>query len=469
MEEYNCDNLNLQSITNVNRIISCVEDVKELHSESASLSLFYLLEFMDNTRYYNDEIKFGFQKVFLSKMNDTYLKSEVYFKDHAFDFTSSQSLLYEYFIYKYKITPIIDLKISPNFVKFLGGIVSTEIDNLSKFLKDHQKDYQEEKLVQKISENIVQQFELKVGEEFTPIDDFSQDEVNAFINHFKRQLTKFKIGFILNEALQQPKMFNEIYSDRDIGESIQLKKIGDLSPIETWNILFQILQGCYTMFLSGIVHNDLHGNNIFVKKIEPTKMTYKINDQDYIITTSNLVLIYDFDHAYIKNYDNPYLADDGLKEYNQVNEYRQGKDFIKIVSHILSTKILSFNDIKDIVLIKDIEKNKESFEVWKKRIEDKDLQYKNENDDKDYIEDEEWTYINTYPVMIDRLYKKIVEIKESNRLKDDYKVELKFNLNEDMFDENNNLNIPKNNKYNEEWFKEYYDLMEQHPMFVIDI
>ena len=96
--------------------------------------------------------------------------------------------------------------------------------------------------------------------------------------------------------------------------------------------VFQVLIACYSMYLSGVAHNDLHTGNVFLKIYDtPIIFHYVINGNLYIINTICKPLIYDFDRAYVSNYNNELLVDNTASQNNIV---LNPKDFIKVLCYI---------------------------------------------------------------------------------------------------------------------------------------
>ena len=87
---------------------------------------------------------------------------------------------------------------------------------------------------------------------------------------------------------------------------------GQLSEIEVVNILSMIVVSIYVLNVYfGIQHNDMHFNNILVKK-EPESTDYEFTNVDgrtYTISSNIRIYIYDFDRSYMEGQINPILTD----------------------------------------------------------------------------------------------------------------------------------------------------------------
>jgi hypothetical protein len=68
-------------------------------------------------------------------------------------------------------------------------------------------------------------------------------------------------------------------------------------------VIFELLYSIYIMnTYLGIMHHDLHFDNIIVKEIDnPTNYTYIINNKKYVFKKKFEVRIYDFDFSYVNN------------------------------------------------------------------------------------------------------------------------------------------------------------------------
>lgn len=101
--------------------------------------------------------------------------------------------------------------------------------------------------------------------------------------------------------------------------------------------VFQVLIACYSMYLSGVAHNDLHTGNVFLEIFDtPNVFNYVINEQLYVINTICKPKIYDFDRSYVVNYDNELLNNNNA---SQNNILINPKDFIKVICYIRTINI----------------------------------------------------------------------------------------------------------------------------------
>jgi len=66
---------------------------------------------------------------------------------------------------------------------------------------------------------------------------------------------------------------------------------------EIVNVFFQLVYTLICFSRVNLKHNDLHGNNIFIEKVEPTVLTFGVANRRYQILTEYIPKIYDFDFA----------------------------------------------------------------------------------------------------------------------------------------------------------------------------
>ena len=101
--------------------------------------------------------------------------------------------------------------------------------------------------------------------------------------------------------------------------------------------IFHILVACYSLYLSGVAHNDLHTGNVFIEiKDEPIEYNYIINENLYVINTICVTKIYDFDRSYVTNYNNELIRNSNA---SQNNVLINPKDFIKVLCYIANLNI----------------------------------------------------------------------------------------------------------------------------------
>jgi hypothetical protein len=285
-----CSNLN--KINNVCDVMDCVKSVEVLDSStSRSLSEQWILTFKDDVNYEDSPVKNAFMKFFVDKQFSTESK------------TYTDALKYEIRVYKNIIRPIVDFNICPNFVRYLGsGEMCNETD-MTKVLDDEGKDNFSERMFTKTHRG-------RYGDGLVFPFDYSKQETNIKYN-------------VLITELAKDKTFYDFMTENSDPDVLQ-------------DLIFQTLIACYVMSLAGLMHNDLHLNNIFVEEQEERDMYYDliIDGEKNVVKLPNqkfIVKVFDFDRSYSKNLGvNTFL--DGY------DEFIPQKDMAQFLSYIISLK-----------------------------------------------------------------------------------------------------------------------------------
>lgn len=390
-----CDRLNFQNVTDVNYVVNCAKNgtLRSLVSETASPSEKYVFDFVDDAHYDGHKIKHGFQKLFITSMD--------YFKSNA--------LIYEYYVNTLVIKPLTDFSINPHFVKYLGGQLNVPFDKLVYYLADKTGIH-----INEIAYNLSKNVNYLIQEQVVdPIEVITQNKIAQ-----DTDASKLRYGFIITEGLVKAdnyfdigdleKMenntcitFNELLENFD-GDNF------DFFHNTVMKLLFQVATACYALFLSRTAHNDLHPNNIMIKKI-PTRINmYNIDGNVYKQETDIMALLFDWDRSYVEGFDNPALTPE-LRYANQTNDLIQQRDFIKLCCHVykyleenirdLLLNILAVNDKgKQMLKERFIEANCTLIRVKPEDEEEKKYDYNQPS-----ISQAEFENIRTLPDIIQRL------------------------------------------------------------------
>lgn len=159
--------------------------------------------------------------------------------------------------------------------------------------------------------------------EFSEILNRSYDQVNELV--FRLLITaSSKLSNTKGEYVSRP-----FYVDDYVGKGYKIRTLVTLYTEggtvyqylknntelrDIMNVLFQLLLGCYAMEINGLVHYDIHSNNILLsKEFEPRTIRYEIGDKVYNFDVTRKVRIFDFDISY--------KAELGVNP--KVDEYRQ--------------------------------------------------------------------------------------------------------------------------------------------------
>lgn len=334
-----CDRLDIDNIVDdVNRVISC-KDPKTLiglPSNSASPTDIYLFNFKPVTTYKGEDLKKGIQKIFISDVNYPATIS----KNLSIQ---SNSIKYEYYIYKMVTSKILYHNINPHFVKFLGGSLNISYQQLKDYLIDSSR-LSPSVLETNFKRNLLYILNSLINRPAITDSVLPPGISPVDINNINPN--SYKYGFILTEALDV-KSINTFtdYQNMNNGDTITFQKLIDLKDTITttidhseWlhhciKILFQIATACYSLFLTGTTHNDLHCGNILIKKIPERVNLYYIDGKIYKYKTTYTALIYDYDRSYNIGFNNDIL-DKLSPSYNATNDLIEQRDFVKCVCYI---------------------------------------------------------------------------------------------------------------------------------------
>jgi len=342
----NCQELDFNF--SLNRLFGCVSNnsLKGMEGDSASPSDVILFD-MNGTKYNGRVLDKVFCKLFISNIKDLYnsaLRNPIL----RIDIEPHEAILYEYYIYTIKIKQILDYNINPHFVKVISGKLNINPNDLATYINNKQQVIlSRSQILNNIKRNIaLMLYPSNVNR--PAITDNSNVSINldreTFVNN---NLNSIKYGIIFTEAQSAVRVNNIDDVDIgnvdigivDIGKSVKLADI--LSDLLNNNkldtiliILFQVLTACYSMYLFGFNHNDLHPGNVWIRKKNREVNEYIINGNSYKLDTDIEVLIYDFDRAECVNNPN-----DVNKNKFNLQKVVENKDAIKIFSYFINYTI----------------------------------------------------------------------------------------------------------------------------------
>lgn len=210
-------------------------------------------------------------------LDDFYKKEEQY-----------AGLIYETEIYNKKIQPMIDNKLSNNFINFIGLYDIIKHEDLVKYILPEGFS---------INDDIKKALKLKLSEDFSGI----KYKISIFdYKNNSRDLKSWMGNFMV--TYKYTEIDNDCYKD-------------------FWKVLFQIASACYLLSLSKIKHGDLHIENVIIETIPDEKtFVYIINNKRYTIKTKHIVYIYDFDRSYAKSLgQNKINSDDDKFDKENIN------------------------------------------------------------------------------------------------------------------------------------------------------
>lgn len=231
-------------------------------------------------------------------------------------------LSYEISVYTEVINPLLDFEISPHFIRIYASAKNCTWDNLHQMLK--KESTTKNNTTMRLNRNLSYMNEWK--ERRPSIQDNSDPSI--YDPGFKDK----KYSFIVNEMITSgTKSLEDVLKD-------------EISERDLYNILFQIAQACYAMYLSKTAHNDLHSKNIWIIPQASKNIKYIINDNEFILTdVKHNVKIYDFDRAYaVKLHANPIITRAKCAQHGECNEIVEGKDFAKLLCFV-SRNLRAYN------------------------------------------------------------------------------------------------------------------------------
>jgi len=316
-----------------------VTDIFGLPSNSSSPSDTYII-----THKYNNVQQRAFVKTFISP---NYLRENSSFKLQA------MAGLYELYIYKNVTQPLVDHRISPNFVNFIGAAENCSFYQLLRLVQiNGNKTNRRRNLIRNLfmmaeydqyaepprsgsnsmvltagsgSNSMILSPQNPKENIRRAIDDDTQ---NVYVPpEFARKVNKYKFNLIITEPMSSPTATYASLIENMNGNDIVAK---------VWEILFQIAVGCYAMSLSHMVHNDLHSSNVFAVNTPPTSMCYVVDDRIYVLENQTyLMKIFDFDRAFSEALGRNTLLDGKYcDDYSQCNTYIPNLDIIKIFCYV---------------------------------------------------------------------------------------------------------------------------------------
>ena len=111
------------------------------------------------------------------------------------------------------------------------------------------------------------------------------------------------------------------------------KSMHNFTPETFMPIFFQIVYSLAVMDHFGIVHNDLHENNIFVQRLsKPITMSFHVDGKILQISTKFIIKFFDWDRAYVEALGpNKFLEFNSSIRTHQFNKKRTKQDFYQIL------------------------------------------------------------------------------------------------------------------------------------------
>lgn len=336
--------LKLNKNINACKINECINKIQILSHNSASPSNIWILNFKNNTKYENQEIKQGFLKFFINNYKPKNL-----------------GLLYEIKVYKYIVRKLLDNDVCPHFIKF---IASSNIKNPCKY-KDlffmlYNKDINGKNMNKDEINFLLTSSINQIDHNIKHINDrnnYNIDIKNKFTD-LHNKFNNYSYSFLINEMIHKNTFtLNEfmmfiIQEDHKIYNEIIV------------SIMYQIMLTCYVMSLCKMTHNDMHLGNIWIEEISEDEYDenenfksfyYCINNNRVIrLKTQYKVMIFDFDRTYVEKLGkNNLLNENSCKIRFHCNISVTIKDLLESFVGLLNFNIDIINDILINVVFKD--------------------------------------------------------------------------------------------------------------------
>ena len=313
----------LDQFSNGCEIHKCAIGIKGLESNSSSPSDTWILK-LENSKYEDKVINNVFVKYFIEP--DTLVEPD---RKTQMLKNVTHGLKYELYIYKDIIRPLIDTRICPNFIKYLGSGEMCEFSSLQKILSDAVIRTPEATFPRwnepvKMANDLLERNLLYManGLKNRPSIANTRPAKSELLKSYPKMFYKeidprWRYNFIINEPISE--------TTKSFSDYLPTIKSDELS----YSLLIQVVYACYCLSENKTNHNDLHSGNIFVAPLdEAIIMTYNLGDFQLSFKTEHLVVLYDFDLAYSEHVgDNPYIDEDRTRS----NEFVVNKDLWKFV------------------------------------------------------------------------------------------------------------------------------------------
>ena len=268
-----------------------------------------------------------FCKLFINTDNNSFELDKIKFNENEMKenfYMSSKSLSYEIKIYNEIIGPLKRLKVCKHFIPLISTSESCDYTNVLAILKnnvidDDKKTKMDDSTIDYVLKRNINNGIININKKLTINQNPDINENNPNEN----EIETMKYSLLLTKFFDLTKGFTLTYF---LSNYFQSKDI-------MLQVLFQVCVVCYVMSLSKMTHNDLHGDNIFVKKMNQMEtFIYYINEQRYEIKTFFKVYIFDFNYSYVEKLGkndgiNDYLCDN----FNVCNQFVENKDILKVL------------------------------------------------------------------------------------------------------------------------------------------
>lgn len=281
-----------------------IKKVSGIKANSVSDTDIWILYFNPGTYYENEIVREAITKISINNAS----VSKIFKKDFL---SVNVSLEYEINVYKKVIRPLLDNNISPNFIKYYATGIGCTFDNLLAIIE---KDKSKHMTEQNLARNLSYLIGLRDGDRPSIATAVSEKVSKEHLELFR----KIKYNVLVNELSSSPTFYDFLKNNKKVTYSVLYK------------IFFQAAVACYVMYLSKMIHHDIHTSNVFVEGVKKQNITYKMFGKYYTINTNQILKIYDFDKGYAKRLG-PNTSLDGYfcNEYLFCNKLYNNHDIVK--------------------------------------------------------------------------------------------------------------------------------------------
>lgn len=359
LNEEECKNIdNPDKLTNVNDVLNCVipNSLIGLPSDSASPSDTCLISFNPNTKLNELKLSKGFIKYYVTDTSGIPIQY----------INEINALKYETVIYKW-VRRLTTYGVNGHFVKVLGGADGINFDTMSKFLSTYSGMSQKD-----IDRNLYRNSNFMTFALSSARPAITENKVYKPLPLSEDKVHKFKYAFILTEGLTIDKLpYNNPTKETEITDNLHklynlsigsCLRFHDMIAINTHfqrilgftpnpslehaektfhtyliSVLFQACTACYSLYINGIAHNDLHSGNVLVRKIPYTLLKYNVIEtgKTYFVFSHFFAKIFDWDRSFSINVGkNNILNSPVLFKANQTNDLIEQRDFIKLLCYL---------------------------------------------------------------------------------------------------------------------------------------
>jgi hypothetical protein len=348
-------------------VSECIQSIyKGLDSNSASPVDTWILNFKEGVTTRGIPIERGFMKWWIDP--NSIIMRETAFRDIYQEIESYKDSLrgldYEIAVYRDVIRPLIDSGVCPNFVGFLADGQNCSFENIGAFLGILPEDTSTEQSMLSMRRNLTY---MRTGKSGRPSVLNPSNEEEVLIATERRKET-WTYNFLITTAVPKDTMSLDEFV-QDHRRRVDHSK-GGRDNQELAKVVFQVLAGCYAMYMTHMNHNDLHeGNTFIVDTGENQRLTYIYGGEIYSFETPYMAQIFDFDRAFVartvqvrmndgctkehetnkeeKYNTNPLLDDDLLcEQVSQCNSSVPNADMVKVLCYLYKTR----PDMKKVIL-----------------------------------------------------------------------------------------------------------------------